>query len=89
MLQEQGAEALIRRSSGSGRQGFARQATRRLVLVDSAEMLRDLAALPSRRLASLRGDRAGREGIRINAQWRICFRWADDGPYDVEIVDYH
>ncbi|MDE0204098.1 MAG: type II toxin-antitoxin system RelE/ParE family toxin, partial [Rhodospirillaceae bacterium] len=37
----------------------------------------------------LRGDRAGQHSIRINRQWRICFRWTDDGPVDVEIVDYH
>ena len=70
-------------------QGFADQATRRLTLLDNAEALRDLAGLPSNRLESLRGDRAGQYSIRINAQWRICFRWADDGPCDVEIVDYH
>ena len=70
-------------------QSFARQAERRLVLLDSAETLRDLAALPSNRLEALRGDRAGQHSIRINAQWRICFRWTDDGPDDVEIVDYH
>ena len=70
-------------------QGFADQAVRRLTLLDNAEALRDLAALPSNRLESLRGDRAGQFSIRINAQWRICFRWADDGPCDVEIVDYH
>ena len=70
-------------------QGFADQATRRLTLLDNAEALRDLAGLPSNRLESLRGDRVGQYSIRINAQWRICFRWADDGPCDVEIVDYH
>ena len=67
---------------------FAKQAGRRLVLLDSAETLRDLAALPSNRLEALRGDRAGQHSIRINAQWRICFRWTDDGPGDVE-MDYH
>ena len=70
-------------------QSFARQAARRLTLLDSAETLGDLAALPSNRLEALRGDRAGQHSIRINAQWRICFRWMDDGPWDVEIVDYH
>ena len=68
---------------------FANQAARRLTLLDSAEMLGDLAALPSNRLEALRGDRAGQHSIRINTQWRICFRWTDDGPCDVEIVDYH
>ncbi len=70
-------------------QGFADQAARRLVLLDSAETLRDLSALSGNRLEALRGDRAGQYSIRINAQWRICFLWTDDGPCEVEIVDYH
>ena len=70
-------------------QAFVDQATRRLTLLDNAETLSDLAALPSNRLEAMRGDRAGQYSIRINAQWRICFRWTDDGPCDVEIVDYH
>lgn len=70
-------------------QRFADQAARRLVLLDSAETLRDLAALASNRLELLRGDRAGQHSIRINSQWRICFRWSDEGPCEVEIVDYH
>ena len=69
--------------------GFTNQAARRLTLRDSAETLGDLAALPSNRLEALRGGRAGQHSIRINAQWRICFCWTDDGPSDVEIVDYH
>ena len=70
-------------------QGFSDQAARRLVLLDSAEKLQDLAALRGNRLEALRGDRTGQHSIRINAQWRICFRWTDDGPFDVEIVEYH
>ena len=70
-------------------QGFANQAVRRLTVLDSAGTHEDLAGLPSNRLEALRGERAGRYSIRINAQWRICFRWAQDGPHDVEIVDYH
>ena len=70
-------------------QAFVDQATRRLTLLNNAETLSDLAALPSNRLEAMRGDRAGQYSIRINAQWRICFRWTDDGPCDVEIVDYH
>ncbi len=69
--------------------GFADQAVRRLTVLDNAESLRDLAGLPSNRLEALRGNRAGQYSIRINAQWRICFRWGEDGPYEVEIVDYH
>ena len=72
-----------------GFQGFADQATRRLTVLDNAASLQDLTGLPSNRLESLSGVRAGEYSIRINRQWRICFRWGDDGPYDVEIVDYH
>ena len=70
-------------------QGFANQAVRRLTYLDSAESLRDLTALPSNRLEMLGGRRHGQYSIRINAQWRICFRWKDKGPCEVEIVDYH
>lgn len=70
-------------------QGFAEQATRRLTVLDSADALQDLSALRSNRLEVLAGDRVGKYSIRINKQWRICFRWEDDGPHDVEIVDYH
>jgi len=70
-------------------QGFAEQATRRLTVLDSAETLQDLSVLRSNRLEVLAGDRAGQYSIRINQQWRICFRWKDDGPHDVEIVYYH
>ncbi|MCY4624763.1 MAG: type II toxin-antitoxin system RelE/ParE family toxin [Chloroflexi bacterium] len=69
--------------------GFARQAIRRLTMLDNAETLRDLAGLGSNRLERLSGDRNGQYSIRINQQWRICFQWGETGPYDVEIVDYH
>ena len=70
-------------------QGFSNQASRRLTVLDSAESLQDLVGLPSNRLEKLVGNRAGQHSIRINQQWRICFVWKEDGPYDVEIVDYH
>lgn len=70
-------------------QGFADQAVRRLTVLDNAESFRDLAGLPSNRLESLRGNCGGQYSIRINAQWRICFRWGEDGPFEVEVVDYH
>ena len=70
-------------------QPFADQAMRRLTYLDQAGGLRDLAVLPGNRLEALRGDRAGMHSIRINRQWRVCFRWEHDGPHDVEIVDYH
>jgi toxin HigB-1 len=68
--------------------GFERQALKRLRILDSATSVQMLAALPSNRFEALTGDRRGQYSIRINTQWRICFRW-DDAPYDVEIVDYH
>lgn len=70
-------------------EGFADRAARRLTLLDCAEALRDLAGLPSNRLEALHGGRAGQHSIRIITQWRICFRWTDEGPCSVEIVDYH
>jgi proteic killer suppression protein len=70
---------------------FNDQARKRLLILDSATGLGDLRALPSNRLEALRGKRKGQWSIRINQQWRVCFRWdaADAGPFDVEIVDYH
>jgi proteic killer suppression protein len=65
------------------------QAERRMNALDAATTLEDLALLPSNRLESLSGDRKGQRSIRINQQWRICFIWKDDGPHQVEIVDYH
>jgi proteic killer suppression protein len=70
---------------------FRRQAEKRLRILDAATSLRDLATLNSNRLETLKGNRKGQYSIRINSQWRICFRWPKDapGPTDVEIVDYH
>ena len=70
---------------------FARQAEMRLDRLDAAVNLDDLAALPGNRLEALKGDREGQYSVRINDQWRICFRWpkGSRGPEDVEIVDYH
>lgn len=65
-----------------------RQARRKLQLLDAARNLDDLLIPPGNRLETLRGDRVGQHSIRINDQWRICFRW-DEGAHDVEIVDYH
>lgn len=70
-------------------QGFEDQAVRRLTILHNAEKLEDLANLRSNRFEALSGDRKSQYSIRVNRQWRICFRWAEDGPYDVEIVDYH
>ena len=70
-------------------QGFERQAQAKLGFLDDADNLGDLTRYPGNRLERLKGDRIGQYSIRINRQWRICFRWGDAGPYEVEIVDYH
>jgi len=67
----------------------AKVARRRLRLIHNARSLRDLAALPGNHLEALKGDRAGQHSIRINDQYRVCFRWERDGASGVEIVDYH
>jgi toxin HigB-1 len=69
--------------------GFRAQAEKRLQILRRARTLNDLGALPSNRLEALAGDREGQFSIRINRQWRICFRWQAGDAYDVEIVDYH
>ena len=68
---------------------IVRRAMRKLLILDAAEHLDDLRSPPGNRLEALRGDRQGQHSIRINAQWRLCFRWADGDAHDVEIVDYH
>jgi proteic killer suppression protein len=70
-------------------QSFARQAEKRLRVLDAADTLEALRMLPSNRFKALGGDRKGEYSIRINDQWRICFKWGDAGPEDIEIVDYH
>jgi toxin HigB-1 len=64
-------------------------ALRRLRQLDEATALGELARFGGNRLEALGGDRIGQYSIRINDQWRICFRWTERGPEDVEIVDYH
>jgi proteic killer suppression protein len=62
---------------------------RKLVALDAAEQLEDLRVPPGNRLEKLKGDRAGQHSIRVNDQWRVCFRWKDGNAHDVEIVDSH
>jgi proteic killer suppression protein len=66
-----------------------RVALRKLVMLDAAEELSDLRVPPGNRLEKLTGDRSGQHSIRVNDQWRICFRWTKAGPEDVSITDYH
>ena len=64
-------------------------ATRKLDQLDSVIALHELQIPPGNRLEALKGDRQGQYSVRINDQYRICFRWTDTGPAEVEIVDYH
>ena len=69
--------------------GFRKAAERKLTMLDNASDLKDLLSSPGNRLEMLKADRIGQHSIRINDQWRICFLWKADGPYEVEITDYH
>lgn len=84
------AEAI---AAGRAPKGFPadliRPAQRKLAALVAASDLESLASPPGNRLEALRGDRRGQHSIRINDQWRICFRWSAGRAEDVEIVDYH
>lgn len=66
-----------------------RAALRKLRMLNRAQTIQDLRIPPSNRLEALKGDRKGQHSIRINDQWRVCFRWEKGDAFDVEIVDYH
>ena len=68
---------------------IARVALRKLIQLNEAATLKDLVVPPGNRLEALKGDRVGQHSIRINDQWRICFRWAGSDAQDVEICDHH
>jgi len=68
---------------------IAKVATRKLAQLDAAETLEFLRSPPGNRLEELKGNRKGQCSIRVNDQYRICFRWTPEGPTDIEIVDYH
>ena len=70
-------------------QGIRVPAERKLAMIDAAHTLEFLRSPPVNHLELLRGKRKNQYSIRINKQWRICFRWVDRAAYDVEIVDYH
>lgn len=69
--------------------GIERVARRKLLLLNAATSLDDLSSPPGNRLEGLKGSREGQYSIRIDRQWRLCFRWIDGHAEDVEIVDYH
>jgi len=72
-------------------QGFAKQAYKRLEILEAAKSREDLMALPSNRFEALSGDRSGQYSIRINQQWRMCFEWpiGEPAPYTIQITDDH
>jgi toxin HigB-1 len=83
------SEAVLQQRRIKRFQQIAAVALRRLVQIDSAEELRDLASIPANRLEALKGDRKGQYSVRINDQYRLCFRWRDGDAFEVEITDYH
>jgi proteic killer suppression protein len=82
-------ERLYGRERANRFRSFERIALRKLRMLDAAASIADLKTPPGNRLEKLKGDREGQWSIRINDQWRICFRWEDGDAFDVEIVDYH
>lgn len=64
-------------------------ARRKLEMLEAARKLEDLKTPPGNRLEALKGNRRGQHSIRINNQWRLCFRWKNGDAYEAEIVDYH
>lgn len=82
-------QALHQRHPVKWLQAIEAIARRKLIMLDAAVELRDLANPPGNRLEALKGNRKGQYSIRINGQFRVCFVWTTDGPASVEIVDYH
>jgi len=82
-------ERLFHREPSRKFRSIERSALRKLDMLDAANDLRILSALPGNRLERLRGDREGQYSIRINDQWRVCFAWREGDAYDVEITDHH
>jgi len=81
--------ALFEHGKSSRFSSIERTATRKLAMLNAAESLEFLRSPPGNRLELLHGDRRGFHSIRINDRWRLCFRWTNQGPEDVQIVDYH
>ena len=88
-FRDKDTESIFQRRHVKAFQRIARVALRRLIQIDAAEELRDLASPPATRLETLKGDRAGQYSVRINDQYRVCFRWKAGDAFDVEIADYH
>jgi toxin HigB-1 len=83
------AEKIFQQRFSKKFKSIERIALRKLIHLNRAVALRDLAAIPGNQIEALRRDRVGQYSIRINDQYRICFRWNDGDVFDVEITDYH
>ena len=83
------AEALFNDRLVARFRAIERPARRKLLYLSQARTLQDLLVPPGNRLEALKGNRRGQHSIRVNDQWRVCFRWSEGHAYDVEIVDYH
>ena len=77
------------KSKGMPPANLRKKSMQSLLMLDAATALKDLEVPPGNRLEALKGDRSGEHSIRINDQFRVCFRWKNNDAYDVEIVDYH
>ena len=86
---KEAAAIFVRQLSRRVPHNIQRAVYRKLLMIEAATDLQDLRVPFGNRLEALRGDRVGQHSIRINDQWRICFRWKGGNALDVEIVDYH
>jgi proteic killer suppression protein len=81
-------EGVFHRQRSKRFRSIERIALRKLLQLEASDRLEDLRVPPANRLEKLHGDRAGQHSVRINDQWRVCFRWREGAAWDVEIVDY-
>ena len=86
---KQTEKVFLRQSALKFSRDVQRMALRKLLLIDAAEQLGDLRVPPGNQLEKLGGNRQGQYSIRVNDQWRVCFRWHGGDAYEVEITDYH
>jgi proteic killer suppression protein len=82
-------KVFLREKSRRYSTGVQRMALRKMLILDAAESLDELRVPPGNRLEKLSGNRRGQQSIRVNDQWRICFRWSRGHAYEVEMADYH
>lgn len=88
-FRDRDTERVFRRERAKFGHDVQRAGLRKLLILHAAETLGDLRVPPGNHLEKLTGNRAGHYSIRINSQWRVCFRWDEGDAFDVEIVDYH